>query len=152
MRLLVTSRFISIYTICEFCYGFLTKRIFATMDVSKYRGGRVYVKNPGVKERVKSMSSAKWQSPAECPNVTLRTNSQHVQLSEADLIEAQEGLLTSDFCCLYIFKHLTSWLLSFSFWPFVLILPTSDFLIKLSAFNFRLVSVCFRLLNQTFSV
>ena len=31
------------------CYGFLTKALFATMDVSKLRDGRVHFRNSGMK-------------------------------------------------------------------------------------------------------
>ena len=44
-----TSLLIRIYTVCHSVIDFLLKPLFATMDVSKFRDGRVYFRKSEVK-------------------------------------------------------------------------------------------------------
>ena len=49
LRRLVKSRLTRIHTVLPFCFWYLTETLFATMDVSKFRSGRVHVRKSGVK-------------------------------------------------------------------------------------------------------
>ena len=62
MRRLIMSRLIWIYTVCHSVFYFLLIPLFATMDTSKFKDGRVQFTNT----RVKRLSLQKWRLLPDC--------------------------------------------------------------------------------------
>ena len=55
------SRLIRIYTICHSVFDFRLKPLFASMDVTKFKDGKVHVRNSGVKELMKFSISNRYE-------------------------------------------------------------------------------------------